>query len=584
MQSAPTSPRDDKNSKGSSSDRLDSWKEIASFLGRQVRTVQLWEKREGLPVRRQFHKKLGSVFALREELCAWQMARSAISPGSGGLAEEDASLPLRAPSGTSDAETSSFGMRILALPFETLHHGIEYAADTQSAERFGRGLQHDLILELTRSRRQPVVVPLPSIPNQASSPLAWANEIAAELEIDAILMGSIRHSGPQLRVSVQFIRASDMLCLWSERFEAEMGSSFDLLAELAMKICEALPDHRASSEKPGRFRSTANSGLAFHACNMGFHAWSQRSAGGLREAINYFNDAVELDPGYADAYAGLADAYLSLSYCHLIPARTAASLASKAARTARRLNKESIRVNNAYVNSLLHCDRNLDQAERHCRQMIDAGRQDARTLQLYSSIMILRDRHEDSIRWAVHASNLGDERDQIPLTGQISLAHFYAGDYENAISIIDRAIEKQPRYLMGYVLLGRAEVQRGHWQHAVSAFTKGMELSNGALFAKALLASAYAGGGDKARSHAILTELGTGGSEDTFPAYDVSAAYAALNKGDEAMSYLRRSLKNRDTMSIYFGQDPRFSGLRSSLEFQRVSSLVFGGQSLSGSI
>src|SRR6202034_1705289 len=63
------------------------------------------------------------------------------------------------------------------------------------------------------------------------------------------------------------------------------------------------------------------------------------------------------------------------------------------------LNKDSIRVNNAYVNSLLHCDRNLDLAERHCRQMIDAGRQDARTLQLYSTIMILRDRNEDSIRW-----------------------------------------------------------------------------------------------------------------------------------------------------------------------------------------
>jgi tetratricopeptide (TPR) repeat protein len=404
------------------------------------------------------------------------------------------------------------------------------------------------------------------------------------LEIDAILMGSIRHSGPQLRVSLQFIRASDMLCLWSERFEAEMGSSFDLLAELAMKICAALPDHRVRGDKPGRSGSTANSGLAFHACSMGFHAWSQRSAGGLREAIDYFNDAVELDPGYADAHAGLADTYLSLSYCHLIPARTAASLASKAARTARRLNKESIRVNNAYVNSLLHCDRNLDLAERQCRQMIDAGRQDARTLQLYSSIMILRDRHEDSIRWALHASDLGEERDQIPLTGQISLAHFYSGDYENAISIIDKAIEKQPRYTMGYVLRGRAEVQRGNWQHAVSAFTKGMELSNGAPFAKALLASAYAGGGDKARSHAILTELGTERREDTFPAYDVSAAYAALNKEKEAMTYLRSALKNRETMSIYIGKDPRFSGLRKSLEFQRVSSLVYGGYSLPGSI
>jgi TolB-like protein/tetratricopeptide (TPR) repeat protein len=584
MQGTRTSVSEENKSHRSLPSRLDSWKEIASFFGRQVRTVQLWEKREGLPVRRQHHKKLGSVFALRSELEAWQSGRSAIGPGNVRLAAEDGSLILRTAIDASNAESGGSGMRILALPFETLHHGIEHAAGAQPAERFGRGLQHDLILELTRSKRQPVVVPLQSIPYHASSPLAWASEMAAELEIDAILTGSIRHSGSQLRVSVQFIRASDMLCLWSERFEAEMGGSFDLQAELAMKICEALPDHRVRSERPGRSGSTANSGLAFHACSLGFHAWSQRSAGGLRDAIDYFNDAIELDPGYADAYAGLADTYLSLSYCHLIPARTAASLASKAARTARRLNKDSIRVNNAYINSLLHCDRNLDLAERHCRQMIDAGRQDARTLQLYSTIMILRDRNEDSIRWALHARELGDERDQIPLTGQISLAHFYSGDYENAISTIDTAIEKQPRYTMGYVLLGRAEVQRGNWQHAISAFTKGMELSNGALFAKALLASAYAGGGDKARSYAILNKLGTERSEDAFPAYDVSAAYAALNKGDEAMTYLRSALKNRDIMSIYIGQDPRFSGLRGSLEFQRVSSLVCGGHALPDSI
>jgi tetratricopeptide (TPR) repeat protein len=427
-------------------------------------------------------------------------------------------------------------------------------------------------------------VPLRSIPYQASSPLAWANEIAAELEIDAILLGSVRHCGPQLRISVQFIRASDMLCLWSERFEAEMGSGFESQAELAMKICRALPDDQVGRENRRRSGWTANSGLAFQACSMGFHAWSQRSANGLRKATNYFNDAIELDPGFADAYAGLADTYVSLAYCHLIPARTAASLAWKAARTAIRLNQRSIRVNNAYVNSLIYCNWNLDLAERHCKQTIDAGRLDARTLQLYSSIMILRNHHQDSIRWALHAGDLGDERDQTPSAGQISLAYFYSGDYGNAISTIEKAVHANPRFLMGYALLGRAEAQCGNWDHAISAFSKGVEVSSGAPFCRALLASAYAGCGDKMRSHAILTELGTEKCTTTFPAYDVSAAYAALNNEAEALAYIRSALKNRDMMSIYIGQDPRFSSLRKSAEFQRVSSFVHAGRALPDSI
>src|ERR1700719_1243872 len=68
-------------------ERLDSWKEVASFFRREVRTVQLWEKSEGLPVRRQYHKKLGSVYAYRQELEAWWIARSAIIPGSIGALE-----------------------------------------------------------------------------------------------------------------------------------------------------------------------------------------------------------------------------------------------------------------------------------------------------------------------------------------------------------------------------------------------------------------------------------------------------------------------------------------------------------------
>lgn len=584
MQSTRTSASEENKSSCIDPDRLDSWKEIASFFGRQVRTVQLWEKREGLPVRRHHHKKLGSVFASRSELCAWQMARSATEPGPETAADESGWQVVRLPVHAPVEEARSAGIRILALPFDAIHHGIEDAVDTQYAERFGRGLQHDLILELTRSKRQPVVVPLQSIPNQASSPLAWANEIAAELEIDAILMGSIRYSGPQLRVSVQFVRASDMLCLWSGRFEAETAGSFDSQAELAMKICRDLPDHRVVRQKPRGSGWTANGGLAFQACSMGFHAWSQRSAIGLRKAINYFNDAIELDPGFADAYAGLADTYISLSYCHLIPAKTAASLAWKAARTAFRFDKRSIRVNNAYVNSLIHCNWNLDLAERHCRRMIDTGRMDSRTLQLFSSIMILRDRHEESIRWALHAADLGDERNQIPVAGQISLAYFYSGDYENAISTIKKAIDANPKFLMGYVLLGRAEAQCCNWSQALYAFGKGVELSSDAPFSRALLASAYAGCGDKTRSHAILTELGAEKSRAAFPAYDVSAAYAALNKEDEALTYIRRALKNRDTMSIYIGQDPRFSKLRKSLEFQHVSSLVNGRHALSDSI
>jgi tetratricopeptide (TPR) repeat protein len=371
-----------------------------------------------------------------------------------------------------------------------------------------------------------------------------------------------------------------MLCLWSEQYDSELGNNFDSQAELAVKICHAVPKFQVTCKQPRGFTSAANSGLARHACSLGFHSLKQRSVNALRKAVGYFKDAIELDPSFADAFAGLADVYISLSYNHLIPARTAASLAWEAAQTAFRINKHSILVNNAYVNSLIHCNWNLDTAERLCKQMIGSGRLDSRTLQLYANIMTLRNRHEESIRWALHANDLADERYQASLVGQVALSYFYSGDYDNAVSNISKAIESNPQYMMGYVLLGRVEEQRGNWDRAISAFTKAIEASSGAPFGKALLAAAHASSGDKTQAHAILTKLAAKRSAETFPAHDVSVAYAALNREAESLVYIRSALKNRDIMSIYIEQEPRFSQLRKSLEFQRVSSLLHSERAL----
>ena len=414
--------------------------------------------------------------------------------------------------------------------------------------------------------------------------MAWANEIAAELEIDTILSGGIRHFRNQLRLSMQMVRAAHKQCLWSDRFDAELDNSFDAQAELAQKITDALPDCRIHCMKARQHVPSANSGLAYHACSMGFHSWNQREAEELRKAMSYFDDAIELDPKYAEAYAGIADSYISLSYQHLMPAQQAARRAWEAAQTAFTLNRHSIKINNAYINSLIHCTWNLEAAEKHCREVIDAGKLDARAIQLYSSVMILRNRHQDSIRLALRACELASDPDQIHLSGQVSLAYFYSGDYSNAASVIRRTVDRQPQHMMGYVLLGQAEAQLGNWDEAISAYTRGLQISGSSLFNKALLASAYAGSGELSRAHAILNKLGAKKDKGSFPSYGVPAAYAALDREHEALTDIHRAFDSRDMMTRYIRQDPRFSRLRGSPEFQRISSLIDAGRALPAAV
>jgi len=551
-------------------ERLDSWKEVASFFRREVRTVQLWEKSEGLPVRRQRHKKLGSVYAYRQELEAWWAARSAVEAPSAELEHRSVSCAsgaqLPAAQLLSPAKSRC---RLIAVPFEPVHSPLDKGPRRQIVERFAEGLKNDLVIELVQLHYRPIILPRRD-PVFAAAPMVdLMRKIAREYEADLLLNGSIRYSGNQVRVSVQLIRASDILCLWSGRFDTALDSMLAAQAELAQRIACSLPQLERG-EYPARENALAiNRGVAFHACTMGFYYWQRRGRSALGKAISYFEDAIELEPGYADAYAGLADTYVSLSYNHLMPAMKAAEKARDAVEAALKLDRNSVKVRNALINMLMHCSWNLSAAEHECRELLDAGMHDVRTLQLYSSLMNLRGRHQEAINLALHAYRIEPESDLV--NGQLSLAYFYAGDYGSALSYVLRTIHLEPQFLMGYALLGRTEAELGNWDEAIKAFQRGLGISSQCPFLKALLAYAYAGRGDASAARELLRELEEQSEDDCFPAYDVSAVHAILNQENEALQKINKAYSTRDMKTIFMPHDPRFTRLRDSPVFKQIT-------------
>jgi TolB-like protein len=552
--------------------RLDSWKEVAAFFRREVRTVQLWEKSEGLPVRRQYHKKAGSVFAYRHELEAWWIARSAAIAGFGKSSEPPIpslkAKTVRAPE-RSNLDSAEF-CRILAFPFDVIHSPLDRGPLRSIVERFAEGLGNDLALELMRFRFHPIILPSKAIPSPGTSTLGLMKNAAREFEADVLLTGSVRYSGNQVRVSVQLIRPSDSLCVWSDRFDAALDNILAGQAELAFRIGQALPKETIRSVKERKLERQKNDGLAYHACAMGVHYWQRRGRAALMKALSYFQDAIELDPHCVDAYAGLADTYVSLSYNHLMPAREAASRAWKGVEAAVMLDRSSTKVRNALINLLVHCSWDLDTAEGQCRELADSGKMDGRTLQLYSTVMNCRGRHHDAINLALQAYRLEPLSDFT--NGQVSLAFFYAGDYGSALSFIRRTIDLQPEYLMGYALLGRTEAELGNWDEAIRTFTRGLEVSHQSASIKALLAYAYAGSGEASTASLLLRELEQESHDECFPAYDVSAVHAILNQEKEALQKMTRAYGARDMKTNFVQQDPRFRRLREFKGFEQIAS------------
>jgi tetratricopeptide (TPR) repeat protein len=252
-----------------------------------------------------------------------------------------------------------------------------------------------------------------------------------------------------------------------------------------------------------------------------------------------------------------------------MPAREAAMKAHRAALRAVELDRKSVFVRNAFINVLTYCSWDWTAAERECCDVLNAGQNDVRTLQLYANLLNALGRHEAAIEFAMQSWK------SVPNSGvannQLSMAYFYAGDYERATHHSLRTLELVPRYTMGYALLGRIHAQRGDWNSARAMFERVADLSQGATFAKALVAYACAGQGAGDETIQMLTELERTESDPAYPAYDVAGVYCRLGRLDDALRTIRKAYETRETKVIFMEQDPRFALLRNATRLHQIA-------------
>jgi adenylate cyclase len=270
-----------------SSRRLDSWKEIASYLKRGARTVQRWEREDGLPVHRLPHGKLGSVYAYPGELDAWWRNRGEQAPED----EEEA-----APS-------------IAVLPFSDL-------GPENDQQHVSEGIAEEIINRLARIK----ALRVPSRTSSFQSRMATSDirEIGRRLRVGAVLEGSVRRAGDRLRITVQLANVASGYQIWSARYDREMSDVFALQDEIAQRVVEALQVTLSTKDSAPSAPPT-KSLRAYEFYLQGRRHYYQYGPDDMDRAVRLFMQAVRLDPEYAQAYAGLADCW---SYIYLYSDRS----------------------------------------------------------------------------------------------------------------------------------------------------------------------------------------------------------------------------------------------------------------------
>ncbi len=537
-------------------DRLESWKEIAAYLGREVRTVQGWEKNEALPIHRHQHAKQGSVYAFKSELDAWRESRKTVAEGP---APQPVVIPPRhfslvwwltgaalvlAAAGfflwrNRTPAPAASPSSVVVLPFLDL-------SPQKDQEYFSDGLTEEIIDALSRVPNLRVVARTSAFAFKGKS--NDVRQIGRQLNVDAVLEGSVRKSGDQLRITAQLNRVSDGTHLWSRTYDRQLRDVFDVQQEISQSIANQL---RAGSV-PARRAGTADL-AAYDLYQEGRYFFNkQEYPDSYWKAIDRYQKAIQRDPNFALAYSGLADAYAYLAENFAVWPKEVMPKARDAARKAVALDDNLAEAHTSVGIVKLDYDWDPDGAQRELRRALDLNPGSGWVHHWYAHSLEAQGRLDEAMpemRAALALDPLS-----VIFYWDIGNELLMAKRYDDALAHLAKANELFPNFPI--ILWEQAEAYRQKGDQAASdrviATLKAAhpEMEQEPTFL-ALLGTAAARAGRKAEARQILDRVEQFHRKQYVEPVMVLSLALALADRAAFHRWLERSREDRSTFFLY---------------------------------
>ncbi len=457
----------------------------------------------------------------------------------------------------STARRSSDIRSLAVLPLENLSSDVsqEYFADGMTDELINalgsinglRVISRSSVMLYKRVRK-----PLP--------------QIARELKVDAVVEGTVLRSGEQVRITAQLIRASNDEHLWGESYQGDLRDTLQLQDKVAQAIADRIRVRVTSQEQALLENAKPVNPEAHDAYLRGRYFWNKRTEQGLKTAIDYFDQAIAIDPRYAPAYSGLADSYALLGdweYGALAP-KEAFPRAEASAKKALELDDTSGEAHASLALCLKSFDWNWKDAERELSRAITLSPSYATAHQWHGWNLIISGHNDEGLSELKKAEALDPL--SLIISADVADALVIAHRYDESIRQSQRTIEMDPTFAMAHYQLAQAFVQTGKYNDAVRELEEAIELSRGNPIITSLLGYVYAISGSQSKARNILHDLGNGSNRSQVNAADIALIYAGLNEKDQAFAWLEKAYEARFNPSVLLR--PAFDGLRSDSRFQ----------------
>jgi serine/threonine-protein kinase len=429
---------------------------------------------------------------------------------------------------------------IAVLPFTNM------SADADN-EYFCDGLAEELLNALAKIDNLKVAARTSAFSFKGKN--AEAREIGRILNVNTVLEGSVRKSGNRIRITVQLINAADGYQIWSERYDREMKDIFDIQDEITLAVVDGLKVKLLGEKKAAVLKRYTDNTEAYQLYLKGQFHYGKYSAAGWRKAIEYFEQALALEPEYAPAHAGVAAALSGLWYYGHDSGSDVISKMRAAIAGALQIDADLAEAHRAQALLQFFVDWNFPAAEKSLKRTLALNPNDALAHAWHSFWLIVMGHREQ----AVAAARRAQELDPLSLVSGIiaGWTFWFAERYEECIGFAQTLLGIDAHFGEGFRMLGLSHWALKNYAAAEDALRSAV-VENAGLIALADLCGVYAHAGRDAEAQECLKQILAVRERSYVPAVVLAYAYAFLNEVDEAFVWLDQALVERNGELVFW--------------------------------
>jgi TolB-like protein/Tfp pilus assembly protein PilF len=393
-------------------------------------------------------------------------------------------------------------------------------------------------------------------------------QIARELNVDAVIVGSVLRSGDRVRITAQLIHAGSDQHLWAESYERDFRDILSLQSEIARQVADEVKIILTPEERARLGKSRQVNPEAHELYLKARYHWNKRVEESVKKSLNYFHQVIECDPTYAQGHAGLADVYNIFGYYNALPPMEAYPKARTAALKALQLD-DSLAEPHATL-GVIKRDFEWDWpgAEAEFQRAIELNPGLAEAYHWRGTLFSMLGKHSEALRektWALAIDPLS-----VVIRTDVARMFYFARDYDQSLELYRAALDLDPNFGCAHLGIAHVYEQKGLLEDAISELQTGIRLSSETTYALAKLGHAYALAGKSDEARAMLSLLHTLSRQKYVSPYDIAMVYVGLEESDEAFAWLEKAFEDRSVWLGYLNLEPKLDGLRSDPRFQNL--------------